>query len=67
MVHNMRLSNLIAGYPYKATRFMIAVDQEIATEVRTFKEAFVLAFSLYFTLGINYPADIGNVMDFVQR
>lgn len=63
----MRHFNLIAGYPYKAERFLVAVDQEIEAEAATFKDAFVLSFSLYFILGINYPPDVGNVLDFVQR
>lgn len=46
---------------------MYADGELVNSSARSFKEAFIQTFCLYFIFNIQYPKDISQLLEFVQR
>lgn len=51
-----------------AAAFMVAVDQEVIIEdLASFTDALVGMFVCYYVFNLQYPAELGATMEFLQR
>ncbi|KAM6935749.1 uncharacterized protein PEZ65_006077 [Lycodopsis pacificus] len=54
--------------PMSAAAFMVAVDQEVIIEdLASFTDALVGMFVCYYVFNLQYPAELGATMEFLQR